>query len=545
METIQFFQTPVGSIVPTYIPANSTDHDMVEMTEGSVSRRYSGGSDAEIAEALLPLRGKVVYLYGFGAQSGNHARCLRSEDIKVKILGRSSSSKSMQAAIEDGFEVVQLSSFAPADADILCFGIPDEKQVTEVPNILHRLDATKTTLGFFHGMTVCYGSQGFYGKELKRILDGEPWNMFIVAPKGPGNTVWENKQAGGGIACLFGAHEDSPDYQDTDKVAIAYATALGAYKGIMLSTSFKEETETDHYGEQGVLCGVMFYATYFMIDRLQKEFGYSLKEAVMKVEEEVIKVGHLIRRGGASYAVLTASKGVIMNAKSFASQFYGQAISDDHLICSELEEIGYNLRRHQPHLSPVDSTGKVVAGEKLEAPEPLKELWEGGILGILLTASAMQYRLGVEAGYSREGMQFEIQQEIPLITDCYLRGGLAYMIMRISTTAKHGMLVSGSYVAKSWHIPIRARFATLLGAIQDGSYAKQTKRDLVDGKKDWLWEATLAILASKESEISLQNRPPTRKDFQGKNVETVEVQFGTEPWSYEFRSVATGEIIPA
>ena len=548
METKNLFATPVDGIVPTYLNPNDTTHRTEELIGRQAPRWYANGDETEIAKALAPLKGKTVYLYGFGAQSGNHARCLRSEGVKVKILGRTASSSSMLAAIEDGFEVVPLNGFDPDDADVLCFGIPDDQQVSVLPAILKRLDPYKTTLGFFHGMTVYYGMRGFYGQKLVQALD-EGWNIFIVAPKGPGNTVWTNKQAGGGIACLFGAHEDSPDLEGTEKLAMAYATALGGYKGIMIDTSFLEETVTDHFGEQGVLCGVMFYATYFMINLLQQEFGYSPEEAQQKVEQEIIKVGHLIRRGGAKHALTASGRKVISNAEKWASAFYGQPVSIGDMLCEGLENTGFDLRLHQPHLSPVDAVGKTVAGEKLKAPSPLTDVWEGGILGILLTASSIQYQLGIEAGYSQPGMQFEVQQEIALITDCYLRGGLSYMIMRISTTAKHGMFVSGRYIVESQEISVRERFANVLGAIQDGSYAKQTKMDLVDiprgDAKDWLWEAVLAVVTSPEEMSSIEQRPSAREDFQGNTVNTLVVTFSSErPWDYEFLS-QTGEIVPA
>ncbi|MBN2086889.1 hypothetical protein JW758_00935 [Candidatus Peregrinibacteria bacterium] len=537
-------KTPVDGIIPTYITPNAK----IGIQKGELAKPrtvYTNPTPTLLAKAVEPIKNKTVYLYGFGAQSSNHARCLRSEGVHVKILGRNKGSSSMKAAIVDGFEVVELNELDPDDVDLMCFGLPDDQQVVAVQQVVNLLDPRKTTLGFFHGMTVHYGLQGFYGDDLKNALDWG-WNMIIVAPKGPGNTVWENKQAGGGIACLFGAHEDSPDYEKTRLLAMAYATAIGGYNGAMLETTFKEETETDHYGEQGVLCGVMFYATYFMINILQRDFGYSLEEAQAKVEEEVIKVGHNLRRGGSDYLLKNASEKVKQNAKKWASLFYGQEV-DFSDMSSELETIGFDLRRLQPHLSPVDMVGQVISGDELSPPKPLVEEWEGGIMGILIIASDMQYQIGREAGYSAEGMQFEVQQEIALITDCYLKGGLSYMIMRISTTAKHGMYVSGKYLFESQEISIRERFETVLGAIQNGTYAKQTKKDLVDiprgSEEDWLWKATMAVFESPEEQLSKAARPATRPNFQGEDIQTVFLTpVGT--WSYEFHN-REGKIIAA
>lgn len=522
------------SIVPQYLKPNR----IIPFIPGKLApprEVLTNPTPEEESAALEPIRGKRVGMVGAGSQALNQARCLRAESVKTVIIGRDPGSASMRAAAAEGFQIVGFQDIPMLD--VLAFGIPDDQQVLQIPAILRSL-SNRPTLMFFHGMSVHYGIKKFYGLELQQALVGG-WNIGIAAPKGPGTTVWKNKEAGGGIAVLIGALETSPDYEGTLALAKAYGTALGGYRGAILGTTFGEETETDHLGEQGVLCGALFEGERFMTGFLQEKFNKSLVFVQSIVENELVQFGDAIRRGGAGYIFRNASGAVVENMKKFAGEFYGVDIRQEDLWDEELEETGKRLRALQPHLSPVAADGSLVCGNPLPPPSlHFHELMGGGMAGILLAASTHQYRIGRAAGYSVEGLQFEVQQEIPLITDCVRFGGMGFMWLRISTTAKHGMCVAGRYIAESRGMGLRDRFGTLLGAIQCGDYARQTKADLVDVSRgsdgDWLWRATKAVIESDEETASVRVRPATRPDFRGVQQPCAFIQLGDRPWSYSF-----------
>lgn len=533
------------SIVPQYLAPGTRIPFKMGTTAGR-TEVLTNATPAEEAATIAPIKGMKVGYVGFGSQSSNHARCLREEGVDVVVIGRDPASPSMRAAAANGFKVVGMQDLPGLRLDILCFGLPDDQQVRELPAILACLP-NKPVLLFFHGMTVHYGALGYYGSNIQNALLG--WNIGGVMPKGPGNTVWLNKQAGGGIAVLIAVFEGSPDPDHVRTVVKAYSAALGGLRGATLWTTFKEETETDHFGEQGVLCGTLLEACMFMVRRTQEVFGLHFEEAVALVERELVQFGDMVRRGGASYVIRNASLRVFENMKRFASEFfYKVAIAGRDLSDDELEKVGARLRALQPHLSPVAPDGRQVCGEVLAAPAPFDSLFMGGISGILLAASTWQYCIGRRAGYTAEGLQFEVQQEISLITDCVRLGGLSYMALRISTTAKHGMFVAGRYIADSVGMPLHERFGTLLGAIQNGDYAKRTKTDLVDvrrgGDGDWLWSATKALIESPGEAASAARRPPECADFKGAKRTSVFVALGDRPWEYHFHD-KSGKAIAA
>jgi ketol-acid reductoisomerase len=193
--------------------------------------------DADLAH----LNGKVCAVIGFGSQGHAHALNLKDSGVQV-IVGLYKGSKSVAAAEEHGFQVLEVAE-AAQKADILFFATPDLKSAaiyqTEVAPHLQK----GKTLLFSHGFAV----------HFKTIEPPKEVDVIMVAPKGPGHIVRRQYLEGKGVPALIAVYQN-PSKQ-AKKVALAWAKGIGATRAGVLETTFKEETETDLFGEQTVLCG--------------------------------------------------------------------------------------------------------------------------------------------------------------------------------------------------------------------------------------------------------------------------------------------------
>jgi ketol-acid reductoisomerase len=194
-------------------------------------------SDAD----LQTLQGKTLAVLGFGSQGHAHALNLKDSGCQV-IIGLYEGSKSVPVAQSHGFQVVTTAE-AVRRADVIFVAIPDTKQ----PGVYERdiapnLTAGKTLL-FSHGFSI----------HFKTIVPPKNVNIILVAPKGPGHIVRRQFVEGKGVPALIGIYQDPS--KKSKKIALAWAKGIGATRAGVLQTSFKEETETDLFGEQTVLCG--------------------------------------------------------------------------------------------------------------------------------------------------------------------------------------------------------------------------------------------------------------------------------------------------
>jgi ketol-acid reductoisomerase len=193
--------------------------------------------DADLAN----LNGKVCAVIGFGSQGHAHALNLKDSGVEV-VVGLYKGSKSIPAAQEHGFQVLDVSE-AVQKADIIFFATPDLKSAsiydTEVAPHLKKGKA----LLFSHGFAV----------HFKTIVPPQDVDVFMVAPKGPGHIVRRQYVEGKGVPALIAVFQN-PSKQ-AKKLALAWAKGIGATRAGVLETTFKEETETDLFGEQTVLCG--------------------------------------------------------------------------------------------------------------------------------------------------------------------------------------------------------------------------------------------------------------------------------------------------
>ncbi len=187
------------------------------------------------------LKDKTLAVIGYGSQGHAHAQNLKDSGYKV-IIGLYPKSKSREVAKKQGFKVYDTAD-AVKKADIILLGVPDmlQKKVFE-SDVAPNLSKGKAVM-FSHGLPIHYG-----------LIDVQPdVSVIMVAPKGPGHVVRSQYLEGKGVPALIAVHQDAD--RKAKKIALAWADGIGATRAGVLQTTFKEETETDLFGEQAVLCG--------------------------------------------------------------------------------------------------------------------------------------------------------------------------------------------------------------------------------------------------------------------------------------------------
>ena len=190
---------------------------------------------------ITAIKKKTLAVIGYGSQGHAHALNLKESGLNV-IIGLYKGSKSIRVAKKHGFEVVDVSE-ATQRADVIMIGVPDMKQaVVYEKEIKPNLSKGKTLL-FTHGFAIHFGL----------IKAPRGVSVIMVAPKGPGHIVRSQYKEGKGVPALVAVNKGSA--KDAKKIALAWAAGIGAARSGILETSFKEETETDLFGEQAVLCG--------------------------------------------------------------------------------------------------------------------------------------------------------------------------------------------------------------------------------------------------------------------------------------------------
>jgi len=234
---------------------------------------------------LKYLRGKTLAVLGFGSQGHAHALNLKDSGCKV-IIGLYEGSKSKPVAESHGFEVVSTAE-AVRQADIIFVAIPDTKQPRAYErDIAPNLSAGKTLL-FSHGFSI----------HFKTIVPPKNVNVILVAPKGPGHIVRRQFTEGKGVPALIGIYQDPG--RNSKNIALAWAKGIGATRAGVIQTSFKEETETDLFGEQTVLCGgasALVIAGYETL----VEAGYQPEMAYFECLHELKLIVDLMNEAGIS-----------------------------------------------------------------------------------------------------------------------------------------------------------------------------------------------------------------------------------------------------
>ena len=232
---------------------------------------------------LQKLVGKKITVLGYGSQGHAHALNLKENGMDVTI-GLRKDSKTWSVAEEAGF-VVKETGEAVKDADVVMVLIPDEIQGDTYTNSIAPNLKKGAYLGFGHGLNI----------HFKKIQPREDVNVFMVAPKGPGHLVRRTFQEGSGVPCLIAVYQDPSG--DTKDVALAWASGIGGGRAGILETTFKQETETDLFGEQAVLCGGITELIKTGFEVLT-EAGYDPVNAYFECLHEMKLIVDLIYEGG-------------------------------------------------------------------------------------------------------------------------------------------------------------------------------------------------------------------------------------------------------
>jgi ketol-acid reductoisomerase len=231
---------------------------------------------------LEKLRNKKVAIIGYGSQGHAHANNLKDSGIDV-VVGLRSGSSSQVKAEQAGLNVAEVKD-AVAQSDVVMMLCPDEL-MGEIYKEIESEFKQGATLAFAHGFNIHFGY----------ITPREDLNVIMIAPKGPGHLVRSTYERGAGVPCLVAIHQDSTG--DALDISLAYASCIGGGRAGIIETTFKEETETDLFGEQAVLCGGATSLVQAGFETLV-EAGYAPEMAYFECLHELKLIVDLMYEGG-------------------------------------------------------------------------------------------------------------------------------------------------------------------------------------------------------------------------------------------------------
>ncbi len=232
---------------------------------------------------LSLIKGKKVAIIGYGSQGHAHANNLNDSGVKV-VVGLRKGGASWDKAKKAGLIVKEVGE-AVKGADIVMMLVPDEQQADVYRDEVEPNMKKGASLAFAHGFNVHYG----------QIVPRKDIDVIMVAPKGPGHLVRSTYTQGGGVPSLIAVHQDVS--KKAKEMALSYAAANGGTKGGVIETSFREETETDLFGEQAVLCGGCVELVKAGFETLT-EAGYAPEMAYFECLHELKLIVDLMYEGG-------------------------------------------------------------------------------------------------------------------------------------------------------------------------------------------------------------------------------------------------------
>ena len=257
---------------------------------------------------------KKIAIVGYGSQGHAHAQNLRDSGVKQVAIALREGSATAKKAEGAGFKVMS-NKDAAAWADILMILAPDEHQAAIWDNDLKGNMHPGSAIAFAHGLNVHFGLI-----EAPSDID-----VIMIAPKGPGHTVRSEYVRGGGVPCLIAIHQDASG--NAHDIALAYASGVGGGRSGIIETNFKEECETDLFGEQVVLCGGLVELIRGGFETLV-EAGYAPEMAYFECLHEVKLIVDLIYEGGIAN----------MNYSISNTAEYGEYVTGPRIITSATKE---------------------------------------------------------------------------------------------------------------------------------------------------------------------------------------------------------------
>ncbi len=307
------------------------------------------------------LANKTVAIIGYGSQGHAHALNLKDSGVNV-IIGLYPSSKSKAIAEADGLSVKTV-EVAAQEADVIMMLLPDEVQKEVYTNKIAPHLSEGKVLAFAHGFNIHFG----------QIVPPKSIDVMMVAPKGPGHLVRRTYQQGQGVPCLFAVYQDATG-QARDR-AMAYAKGIGGTRAGILETSFREETETDLFGEQAVLCGGLSALIKTGFETLI-EAGYQPELAYFECLHEVKLIVDLIVEGGlakmrdsisttAEYGDYTRGPRVVneqtrTEMRKILKEIQSGEFARDFILENKAGKPGFTAMRRLESEHPIEEVGKDV-----------------------------------------------------------------------------------------------------------------------------------------------------------------------------------------
>ncbi|ACB51470.1 ketol-acid reductoisomerase [Crocosphaera subtropica ATCC 51142] len=312
------------------------------------------------ADANLDLLAdKTVAIIGYGSQGHAHALNLKDSGINV-VVGLYPGSKSRQKAEDAGLKVMNVADAASA-ADWIMILLPDEVQKAVYQEDIEPNLREGKVLSFAHGFNIHFG----------QIVPPETVDVIMVAPKGPGHLVRRTYEQGEGVPCLFAVYQDASG-QARDR-AMAYAKGIGGTRAGILETSFREETETDLFGEQVVLCGGLSALIKSGFETLVAA-GYQPELAYFECLHEVKLIVDLIVEGGlakmrdsisntAEYGDLTRGPRIVTDEtraemKQILREIQSGQFAREFVLENQSGKPGFTAMRRQEAEHPIEEVGK-------------------------------------------------------------------------------------------------------------------------------------------------------------------------------------------
>ena len=266
---------------------------------------------------LNALNGKTIAIIGYGSQGHAHAQNLRDSGCNV-IVGLRKGGKSWPVAEQDGFQVYPVDQ-ATQKADVIMILINDEHQADMYKKDIAPYLTEGKALAFAHGFNIHY----------QQIVPPANVDVFMAAPKGPGHTVRSQYVAGKGVPCLIAVEQDATG--KAYDIALAYIAGIGGARAGIMETTFHDETETDLFGEQAVLCGGVVELMKLGFETLV-EAGYEPENAYFECIHEMKLIIDLINKGGVA----------MMNYSISDTAEYGEYVSGPRVL--PYEETKANMK---------------------------------------------------------------------------------------------------------------------------------------------------------------------------------------------------------
>ncbi len=304
------------------------------------------------------LNGKTVTIIGYGSQGHAHALNLKESGANV-VVGLYEGSKSAALAKAAGLTVMVTADAVKA-ADVVMILVNDEKQASLYKSDIAPNLKKGAALAFAHGFNIHYG----------QIVPPADADVIMIAPKGPGHTVRSQYEEGKGVPCLVAVYQDATG--KARDIALAYAYGVGGARGGILETTFREETETDLFGEQAVLCGGVSELMKAGFETLV-EAGYAPENAYFECVHEMKLIIDLVIKGGlnfmrysisdtAEYGDYTVGKRIITDEtkkemKKVLSEIQDGTFARNWILENQANRPYFNARRRQEQSLLVEETG--------------------------------------------------------------------------------------------------------------------------------------------------------------------------------------------